>query len=83
MARNPYDLIVPLGMPGETPMQRENKGRETKKTYVRYKEGAEMYSMSRHTFMHLAAEAGAVRKINRLSLVNTKVFEEYIETFAV
>lgn len=54
-----------------------------KKIYVRYPEGAEMYSMSRHTFMKLAADAGAVYKINRLSLVNLKIFEEYLETFRV
>ena len=51
--------------------------------YVRYDEGAELYSMCKHTFMKLAAEAGAVYKINRLSLVNTKIFEEYLETFRI
>ena len=31
----------------------------------------------------LGDKAGAVYKINRLSLVNTKIFEEYLETFRV
>lgn len=62
---------------------REKKTAPSRKIYVRYTDGAEMYSMSRHSFMKLAAEAGAVRKINRLSLVNTKIFEEYIESFAI
>lgn len=53
------------------------------KVYVRYDEGAEMYSMCKHTFMKLAADAHAVYKINRLILVNTKIFEEYLETFRV
>lgn len=54
-----------------------------KKDYIRYDEGAERYSMSKHTFMKLAKDAHAVYKINRLSLVNTKIFEEYLESFRV
>lgn len=57
----------------------KEKGRK----FVRYSEGAELYSMCKHTFMKLAADAHAVYKINRLSLVNTKVFEEYLETFRI
>lgn len=30
------------------------------KKYVRYKEGAELYSLGKHTFTQLAKEAGAV-----------------------
>ena len=59
----------------------KKKDPSNRKIYVRYAEGAERYSMCKNTFMRLAAEAGAVRKINRLSLVNTEVFEEYLETF--
>lgn len=33
--------------------------------------------------MRLAADAKAVYKVNRVSLVNTKIFEEYLETFRV
>lgn len=54
-----------------------------KKDYVRYDEGAERYSMSKHSFMKLAQDAHAVYKINRLSLVNTRIFEEYLESFRV
>lgn len=46
-------------------------------------EGAKRYSMCKHTFMKLAQEAHAVYKINRLTLVNTRVFEEYLESFRV
>ena len=52
-----------------------------KKDFVRYDEGAERYSMSKHSFMKLAQEAHAVYKVNRISLVNTKIFEQYLETF--
>ena len=51
--------------------------------YTRYEEGAKRYSMSVHSFMKLAAEARAVYKINRISLVNVKLFEKYLETFRV
>ena len=51
--------------------------------FVRYDEGAQRYSMCKHTFMKLAQDAHAVYKINRLTLVNTKIFEEYLESFRV
>lgn len=51
--------------------------------YIRYEERAKRYSMSVHSFMKLAAEARAVYKINRISLVNVKLFEEYLEKFRV
>ena len=54
-----------------------------KNEFIRYDEGAKRYSMCNHTFMKLAQEAHAVYKINRLTLVNTRVFEEYLESFRV
>jgi len=85
MARSYYDDHFDPGADREELRARQQKKRETgrPKIYVRYDEGAELYSMCKHTFMKLAAEAGAVYKINRLSLVNTKIFEEYLETFRV
>lgn len=61
----------------QTGIQKSGKA----KVFVRYDEGAEMYSMCRNTFIKLATEAGAIYKINRLVLVNTKIFEQYLETF--
>lgn len=52
-----------------------------KKKWVRYSEGAEMYSMGYHSFIRLAREAGAVYRINRIVLVNTEKLDEYLETF--
>ncbi len=49
------------------------------KKYVRYNEGADLYSMGIHGFMELAKEAGAVRKINGICLVNVEILNEYIE----
>ena len=54
-----------------------------KKKFVRYSEGAALYSMNRKTFARMAVEAHAVYKIDRLCLVNTEVFEEYLETYRV
>lgn len=51
------------------------------KKFVRYKEGADLYSMGLHTFQQLSKEAGAVYKIRGIALVNTEVFEDFLENF--
>lgn len=55
----------------------------SKKRLVRYKEGAEMYSMGMNKFQTLAKDAGAVLKIDRMVLVDLDVFERYLESFRV
>ena len=50
-----------------------------KKKWVRYNEGALLYSMGIHSFMDLAKEAKAVYRIKRICLVNTEKLDEYIE----
>ena len=59
----------------------------TKKTnnkrFVRYPEGAEMYSMSLSKFQQLAMDAKACYKMNRLVLVNLDILDEYLETFHI
>lgn len=52
-----------------------------KKIFVRYKEGAEMYSMCQKTFEMRAKEAGAVYKVGKAVLVNCEIFEKYLELF--
>ena len=52
-----------------------------KKIFVRYKEGAEMYSMCQKTFEMRAKEAGAVYKVGKSVLVNCDIFEKYLELF--
>ena len=52
-----------------------------KKKYVRYEEGAERYSIGITKFMQLAREAGAVIKVDRISLVNCDKFEAFLESF--
>ena len=63
-------------------MQRATKKVE-KKRLVRYKEGAEMYSMGMNKFQTLAKDAGAILKIDRMVLVDLDTFDQYLETFRV
>lgn len=60
-------------------MQRNSKG----KRFVRYPEGAEMYSISTSKFMQLAKDAKACYKVNQLVLVNLDIIDEYLETFHI
>ena len=49
--------------------------KKQRKKFVRYEEGAELYSMGLHTFQQLAKDAGAIYKIKRMVLVNLDVIE--------
>ncbi len=60
---------------------KEIKGKMKK--YVRYAEGAELYSMSISKFMQLAKDAKACYKVNQLVLVNLEIIDKYIETFHI
>lgn len=51
------------------------------KKYVRYAEGAQLYSMGLHSFQNLAKDAGAVRKVKGVVLVNTEKVDAFIESF--
>lgn len=59
----------------------ERMVREKRKKYVRYEEGAQLYSMGLHTFQQLAKEAGAIYRIKRVVLVNLDILDEYMEAF--
>ena len=56
--------------------------KSNKKKYVRYAEGAEIFSLGLHTFQELAKDAGAVRRVKRCVLVNVEKVEAFIESFA-
>ena len=49
--------------------------------FVKYDEGAAMYSMGIHAFTELAKEAKAIYRIRRIVLVNTEIIDEYMENF--
>ena len=53
-----------------------------KKRYLTYEEAARRYSMPYWTLVNLAKEAGAVRKVKRMVLVNTEKVDAFIESFA-
>ena len=63
--------------------RRENENMENlltngRKKFVKYDEGAAMFSMGIHSFMDLAK---AVYRIRRIVLVNTEIIEEYLKNF--
>ena len=51
------------------------------KKFVRYKEGAELYSMCQSKFEQMAKEAKAIYKVDKVVLVNCEIFKAYLETF--
>lgn len=59
------------------------KNKVNAKRFVRYKEGAELYSMCQTKFEEIAKEAGAVYKLNKLVLVNCDILDDYLETFRI
>ena len=52
-----------------------------RKKFVRYEEGAQLYSMGLHTFQELVKDAKAVYHVKRVVLVNTEIVDEYFENF--
>ena len=50
-----------------------------KKKWVRYDEGAILYSMGINSFRQLAKDAKAIYRVNRIVLVNTEKVDEYME----
>lgn len=52
-----------------------------KKKFVRYDEGARLYSMGVHTFQDLSKEAGATYHVKGIVLVNTEIIDEFLEAF--
>ncbi|MBP3196770.1 MAG: hypothetical protein J6N21_07165 [Butyrivibrio sp.] len=61
--------------------QLEEKVLKGQKKFVRYAEGAELYSVGIHTFQEMAKEAGAIYRVKRCVLVNTQKIDEYLENF--
>ena len=57
--------------------------KEEKKKFVRYKEGAQMYSISQKKFEQLAKDANATYKVGKVVLVNCDILEEFLEMFHV
>lgn len=58
-----------------------NSSNSKRKKFVRYKEGAELYSMCQSKFERMAKDARAIYKVDKVVLVNCDIFEEYLESF--
>ena len=56
--------------------------REQGKKYVKYDEGAALYSMGLNAFQRLAKETQATVRVGRSVWVNLDLFEKYFQTFA-
>lgn len=69
------------GASGMTGKKSSNKRNMLK--FVRYAEGAKMYSMGLSKFQELAKDAKACYKVGQLVLVNTEILDEYLETFRI
>lgn len=52
-----------------------------RKKFVRYKEGAQLYSICQSKFEKMAKEAKAIYKVDKVVLVNCELFEKYLESF--
>ncbi len=53
------------------------------KRWVRYKEGAELYSVGIHTFEKLAKDAKACYRVGGVTLIDTLKLDRFIESFEV
>lgn len=55
--------------------------KDKKKKFIRYQDGADIYSMSLRKFQELAKDAGAIYKVGKMALVNCEILDAYLETF--
>ena len=53
------------------------------KKFVRYQEGAELYSLGLTKFQEMEKEAKAFYKIDKVVLVDCVILDQYLETFRV
>ena len=63
--------------------QRRKIDMRIQKKFVRYSDGAKMYSMGMTKFQEVAKDAKACYKIGQLVLVNTEILDKYLETFHI
>ena len=55
--------------------------KDVMKKYVNAAEGAVIYSIGKTHLMILAKDAGAVYKVGASALINTEIFDKYLERF--
>ena len=64
-------------------MEKHRQNTAAGKKFVRYQEGARLYSLGLNKFMDMAKEANATYKLDKVVLVNCEIFEQYLEGFRV
>ena len=70
-----------MGIKRKEVMNIEEMVKTGKKKYVRYAEGVALYSMGLHSFQQIAKDAGAIRRVKGIILVNTEKVDAFIESF--
>ena len=55
--------------------------RDKRKQYVKYQEGAELYSMGVSRFKQMAHECESVIKVGKSAWVNLETFDKYFEKY--
>ena len=68
-------IHVPANIFGKVVLQMRLDGHR----FVRYKEGAKLYSMSENKFRELAEQADAVHPFGKMVFIDTESINEYIE----
>lgn len=63
--------------------EKKPNGKEERRKFVRYAEGAKMYGMGLSKFQELAKNAKACYKVGQMVLVNLGIVDEYLETFRI
>ena len=66
-----------------TSKKREDQKKETQKKYIRPKDAAEIYSVSRTTVLKWAADAGALLPMEGCKLIDPVVLDKYLENWRV
>jgi len=56
---------------------------QSEKRFLKYKDGPERYGICESTFIKYAKEAGAVIKLGKTVLVDSYIFESYLEKFRI
>jgi len=61
--------------------QAAREARSKRKQYVKYQEGAELYSMGVCKFKQMAHECEAIIKVGKCVYVDLETFDKYFQSF--
>lgn len=59
----------------------KDTARELRRKYLRYKDAELVYSIQHKKLLELADRAGAIYRIDGYVLINSDIFDEYLEQF--